>query len=434
MEKEFSFGEMFKYCCRKWLIILVAAVIGCGAFSVYSYVFKNRTDIVSYSGNATIASINTLYPEINSAIDKELYGNIIIEYNQNLDRALNIMSTSGLKNTVYTMVKDLYTPIKAEQTSGVEREFYNSLRVVKTAISIDVSFISRDKTDAEIELVKKIVDVYLIEAISAVQIDNPVFKPEKAIVKSALVESSEIITNDGKILGGDAAGGKASDILIGLVGGLVAGVFITIVVYFVDRRVKSYEDISYISGEKLLGVVYGGENSAICPKIDAVIDEKKAKTVLITSDESLSYSLGNEYCKYCASAGYKTLMVDFSGKYGGKAGDFSRLLTGGKIPMTEDGYFAAYTCIGEWASLLSSKEQFTEIKKGFDRVVIVYDYIHDGALAVIGQVCDGAVLAVQQSTSCRRVIYDLADELNGIDKMVGAVIFNPNKSYVGKIN
>lgn len=425
MNRELSFSEMFRYCLRKWLVIAIIAVVGAASGLLYT-VFSAPTNKVVYEGVATLGSMSKF--EFDSAGDKE--DSSISKYNIIVNRALGVMTMSGIKDAVFNEMRgEIKTVKKLDRDLDAEKLFYESVSVTRGEHYVTVRVAMAGETDGEIALYIKIAERYLQLARDAAKNDSPEIKTDEQLYLSNPTRSwaADAENNSGR--------GLIMGIVLGLLGGAVLGLLVTVIVYFADRRVKSFADIAAISGNRLLAVCKNNELESVCPRIDAVMSAENKKCLLVTSAGGTNGVLSERFAEYSSLSGRKTLVMRFGGAGAdvGLAGYLTGKDADSACEKSSSGvYVMEMKGIDDWVRLLACRERFEQLRAEFDRIILDAEYKADGMLSVLGEIADAYVVGVEQQSVQLSVLYGLADEIGCPQKACGAVIVDPTASYVGK--
>ncbi len=84
-----------------------------------------------------------------------------------------------------------------------------------------------------------------------------------------------------------------------------------------------------------------------------------------------------------------------------------------------------------WAKALSFTEKMNALSDKYDRIIICAAYRGDGSLGVLARVSDKTAFAVDQSAMRAPDVLGAALEMASPEKVVGTVIENAGKSFVG---
>ena len=426
MRKEFSFKNYFIYAFRYWLIVAICAVLGLGAGLVSGIMLRDK-EYVKYEGNVAISGVSSFFEDLSDKA--EIPANL---YNTIKSEALSVMRSQLVADKTYQHLGKEWRELEINKKLTVNEakdKFYERLQVVDSSYYISVSFVQDKKTNDGFSA--KAVNTYLelakAEAVRREPMladrvgDSPETIDSKLII--SLAEERVENTLDGL--------GLLKGAVIGVVGGFVAAMIAMLIAYYIDKRITSYGDIAEVTGRKLLGVSKGSVSNKVCPRIDC--EMSGAQVLAVCGNEETCRRLSELCGEYAASAGHKTLRIDFSCGDGSEPDTFGAYVGGAKLSeclKEENGVFVM-NGTRSWALALGNGDKIEELKKQYGRVVICAPYRDDGSVGVLSKISDKTVFAVNQSKMRMPDMLGLVQEADAGEKAIGTVIEKTGRSFVG---
>ena len=424
MRKEFTFRNYLVYALRYWLVTVIFAVAGLGGGILYG-ILSDDVETVTYRGNIVIGGIGVFVDDIKDLTDNPsaLYGTI-------KDGAFDVMVK--VRDDIYDDFEKEWRELKYNKKLSVTQareKFYDALGVWTSGDYFYVEF-TQEKTDDlanQNVFSERVVRNYIDTAYDKAMKHEPILargtNTENKIAKTTVKELTATEDMDtGLIANG----------LVGAAVGLVAGLLIILAVYLADKRITSYGDIASLTGEKLYDVSRGAVTNKVCPRIDC--DMTGAKKLLFAGSEDTSRRLAALYAEYANAAGLNTLKIDFTHPgISGSKDTFNEYLEGAPLENCVQSSFGVDELAGgqSWAKALSFTEKMNALSDKYDRIIICAAYRGDGSLGVLARVSDKTAFAVDQSAMRAPDVLGAALEMASPEKVVGTVIENAGKSFVG---
>ncbi len=412
------------YALRYWLVTVIFAVAGLGGGILYG-ILSDDVETVTYRGNIVIGGIGVFVDDI-----KDLTDNLSALYGTIKEGAFDVMTK--VRDDIYDGFENEWRELKNNKKltlSKAREKFYEALGVWALGDYLYVQF-TLEKTDDltnESAFSEKVVRNYIDAAYDKAVKHEPILacgtNTENKIAKTAVKELTATEDMDtGLIANG----------LVGAAVGLVAGLLIILAVYLADKRITSYGDIAALTGEKLYDVSRGAVTNKVCPRIDC--DMTGAKKLLFAGSEDTSRRLAALYAEYANAAGLNTLKIDFTHTgISGSKDTFNEYLEGAPLENCVQSSFGVDELAGgqSWAKALSFTEKMNALSDKYDRIIICAAYRGDGSLGVLARVSDKTAFAVDQSAMRAPDVLGAALEMASPEKVVGTVIENAGKSFVG---
>lgn len=432
-ESEFSFKDMFFYCLKKWFVIAVAAVLGVGIGLGVSALRSNKEE--SYWVSAQFCSLavfkennpqqsgsETVFPNPNYS---ELYSSATSDFQRIMtdsDRIARFVESDLFKTNAAVAFPDenIDTP------KGRQVLFGRYFDVISGGTGVNIGVKGEFDTDEKRDAAKNIIRGYAEFAKQEVYESNGSYahyKDASGEEVGAITISSPLYFISANDL--EKGGGLLKASLTGLIAGIVAGVLAVVVIYMIDGRVKS-PSVLPVGGE-LLAKVKEDEL-----KRDAVLriagKTKDDKMLLVASPEydgfteALSKALAHEF----AAAGLKTLYVDFSsGSDGGEISEFYAGKAAADVVSKSDGYDSIGSKNRQNVTvLMSKKEKFASLKNEYDKIVVAYTDVGDGAAVALGGVSDKVLYVINQKATKLKKLKNLATDVDNPVAEIGAYIHN----------
>ncbi|MDE7394733.1 MAG: hypothetical protein K2M95_01270, partial [Clostridiales bacterium] len=282
MRKQFSFKEFLLYALRYWVITAVCIVIGLGA--AFCMALLGRAEKVRYEGQAEIAGITTLYPDVPET-EKETTS----VYNTVCNHAMSAMWMDSNITELYNVIGEEYCSImRIKNSNNGELSFRKAFSFSNTSIAFKVAF-TMTGNKANKAFCEKAVNGYLEIAVASAKAKEKVLEENDA---SIMLRNAERMAVPRKSF----LSTLISKGLIGGVGGVLGGLVVSLIVYFVDPRMTSYRDIAAVTGKRLLSATRGEADESVCPKIDSIMADDRL--LLLCGDAAACERLALLYGKY----------------------------------------------------------------------------------------------------------------------------------------
>ncbi len=304
-EKEFSFGYFFKYAWRYILVIILCSALGVGVGVMLPTKVTTVTNLEKYTG--AIRLNVSEYAALQQSVGAELTEGDYYLYTRQLSQVIETARAPEVAADTYAALQSsLYPKLSAEKKS---ESFYKYLTIEAATDAVTVSFAYDAQTEADRELAKRVVSLYLENARKNVLEKHPEFAEESY---SDVISVSEI-KQDYKFEEGALKTNQAPSMLLyaalGAVVGAALGVAVLFVVYLVDPRIKTVKDI--LPAEQWDVVCADDEDAQT--NFAALAKAAGAKKLLIVTPvaDELFVTWTDKLSEYLSATGAKVKKVTF---------------------------------------------------------------------------------------------------------------------------
>lgn len=437
MEQEFSFKEIVYYILRKWFIVAIAIIIGCG-----SMLFYNLTRVKK---NLWIFEGALLYNKEFSSSDLE--GNSFNAawemYKLKRTNTFDIMMSNDVYMQVFNSVGvELY---KNESESA---NFFKDIFVSTNNSTLKVVFAYPVQDAKQEAFAKEVVKVFLSAATKAAKDFDPSLNDSDGIIVGSVSRNLNIDAY-AKQFNISTPTSMVMDSLIGCLIGFILGGVLVCLIYFIDPKIKSYRSISSITGNNLLGLIDKTSDkkvvyNQIATRLDIVNLKRGGKVICITSpnvDGSVS-EVANFVAEHDAKLDHKTLLLSFSCDVElekvAKLGFKDYIENGAKLEEVISTAKNGFDIIipngsNAWFKLLKNIDLFEALIAKYDKVIIDLPHNSDDcSIDVLTSVSDLILIIVNQENvrikDITKLVVNITDPQ---EKIVGVVLHSITNSYVG---
>ncbi len=304
MEKEFSITKYLKYVVRKWLVVLLCFVLGIGAAVIIS-VISDSNKMQIYEGSIVV-NFNEYVEANRVGASEPITDGEYSLYDSNVSTLLNNVINGDLKNKTYEAVKEeVYPSLSAKQR---ETEFFKNFIVRRDGMTLSVGFVYECRTEEDVKIAKGVVNEWLSLAIERIKHSDPVFNVDDngpATVVEADREYDVSHEDYSKLVGDLEGQSLVSLIVIGAIAGLVIGVVVATVIYALDKRIKSVDDLLPDGKNKVLSASAEFATEEAFINLYAAAFDKNVKKLLLAfaCDEAKADDFANAFVAYAKECG-----------------------------------------------------------------------------------------------------------------------------------
>ncbi len=392
-EKEFSFGYYFLYALRHGLIVLLCVVVGVALGLVHSLTYST-THYEAYSGNMKF--ILSEYAEIMfPSLSTIQQGDSDICTQQLTQIVETARDTKVMAKTFAENKNSIYSGLSEKEK--LER-FYTDFTIEPGTYSFTVGFVYDVNSQSEREAVKKIVADYFVFALENVKTVYPEFEGDEyaSVINIGEVERNYDFENTDEIFESNEKPSMVISILIGGILGVAVSAVILLIMYLLDRHVKSVKNL--LSPQQA-EIINADEDGSVI-KFIAKLQVSDANRVLISSsipDEGFD-AWASELCNSLHLGNSKIKFVAFS-----------------------ESVLPDYVERGDWKTFDGKEEE--------GMVIYLYNNMTPGVLCYLANRVDGVALLLDQKNTSEKA-FTKAIEDTKATKYICTVLHNVTNTYL----
>lgn len=420
MEKEMPLSRIIIYILRKWIILLIACVLGAISGLIYWVGFQT-TDYRIYESTITfdLSKFTNMYAE--SVASGENWGEVhysIIQWSA--EDALSVITVDAIKTTVYDQNESVLYPNTNLLKDAKRSQFFSSISTKRNAnnYSLTVMFAYDVLEENDIIVAEKVVEDYIKIAMEAVK-QHYIGTPYEGKMANNVVVDSGVAENRNNTtiesIFGISSNLKPSllrTLIMLAVIGIVLGLCIIIVVYFADKSIKSIVYRLDENNDNLIGAVkrLDIKPDILYTNIDIAIHKNNIRnfTFLVSGDSDGIKKFVDGYANHAMLIGKSVVMTDFNATE-----DF----------LAEDGVSV---------KAVSKNDYYRkDVSFDCDLEISVLPLNEDGSSIYLAGLKKNALFIVDHTVVKNKDFDGMINQINKIEaKNLGTLLYNKTDSYI----